>query len=161
MEVLNPNAETGCCKRFNPEPWQDKEIQFKDRLFLKDSTFSLFGIPLGFGKLMVRNMEIVKNAGAIVEAPLMLSDCSSPWRTDVYIEISKEIPGQNMQRITGNFLTKVFEGSYSNIGKWIKEMKSHVQSKGKGMKKLYLFYTTCPSCARAYGMNYTVIFAEI
>ena len=24
---------TGCCEPFNPEPWQDKEITWKDKIF--------------------------------------------------------------------------------------------------------------------------------
>jgi hypothetical protein len=47
------------------------------------------------------------------------------------------------------------------MGKWIKEMKLFVQSRGEQMKKLYFFYTTCPACAKAYGKNYTVLLAEI
>jgi len=33
--------------------------------------------------------------------------------------------------------------------------------KGKRLRKMYLYYTTCPKCAKKYGKNYIVILAEI
>jgi hypothetical protein len=29
------------------------------------------------------------------------------------------------------------------------------------LKKLYFSYTTCPACAKAYGKNYVVLFAQV
>ena len=58
-------------------------------------------------------------------------------------------------------LTKVFKGSYQNVGKWAMEMAEYVKGKGKEIKKLYFSYTTCPKCAKAYGKNYVVLFAQI
>ena len=43
----------------------------------------------------------------------------------------------------------------------VKEMKVYVKAKGKEIKKMYFFYTTCPACAKVYGKNYTVILAEV
>jgi hypothetical protein len=40
-------------------------------------------------------------------------------------------------------------------------MLEYVKSKGKTMKRMYFFYTTCPACAKAYGKNYVVILAEV
>lgn len=57
MDRLYENSETGCCPRFDPEPWDKKEVTFDDRLFVRDHVTSFFHIPLNFGKVMVRNME--------------------------------------------------------------------------------------------------------
>jgi hypothetical protein len=161
MDKLYEQSETGCCLRFNPEPWNEKEISFQDKLFVKDHVSSLFHIPLNFGKVMVKNMEMIAQAGALAPEPLMLSDEKSSWGADIYIAVSKEIPGAKMERVSGNFLSKVFEGSYKDMRKWVGEMKSYVQSKGKNLEKLYFFYTTCPKCAKYYGKNYTVILAKV
>jgi hypothetical protein len=155
------DSETGCCPRFNPQPWDQKEVVFKDRLFIKDHVTSFFHIPLNFGKVMVRNMEKIMQSGAIAPEPLMLVDENSLWGADVYIAVSKAIPGAEMTRISGTFLTKVFEGPYKNIRNWIKEMTGYVLSKGKKLQKLYFFYTTCPKCAEFYGKNYTVLLAQV
>jgi len=34
-------------------------------------------------------------------------------------------------------------------------------NKNKILKKLYFFYTTCPKCAKHYGKNYVIAFAEV
>ena len=161
MDKLYEDSETGCCKRFNPEPWDGKEISFQDKLFLKDRVKSVFHMPLNFGQVMLKNMEKIKEADALPEEPLILSDEKSAWGSDIYIAVSKEVPGAEMAKISGNFLSKVFEGPFNNIGKWVKETQAFVKSKGKELKKLYFFYTTCPKCAKTYGKNYIVILAQI
>lgn len=161
MDKLYEQSETGCCKRFNPAPWDGKEVNFQGELFLKDHVRSFFHIPLNFGQVMVKNMERIEKAGALAQDPLMLSDENSLWGSDIYISVSKDVPGAEMGEISGNFLSKVFEGPYSNMGKWVKETQDFVKSKGKTLKKMYFFYTTCPKCAKFYGKNYIVILAEI
>ena len=161
MERLYQDSETGCCKRFDPSPWDGKEIKWADKLFLKDHVRSILHIPLDFGKVMVRDMDKINAAGALAPEPLMLSDERSLWGADVYISVSKDVPEAQMTRISGTFLSKVFEGSYKDMSKFVKEMKGYVSSKGTAVKKMYFFYTTCPACAKVYGKNYVVILAEI
>lgn len=161
MNKLYEQSETGCCPRFDPGPWEDKEIKFQDKLFLKDHVRSFLHIPLNFDKMMVKNMEKIQAANALTPEPLLLSDEKSMWGSDVYIAVSREVPGAQMEKISGTFLSKVFEGPYKNMGKWAKEMQGFVKSKGKELKKMYFFYTTCPKCAKYYGKNYTVIMAQV
>jgi len=161
MDKLYEESETGCCPRFDPEPWNEKEIIFQDRLFVKDHVRSFLHIPLNFGKVIVRNMEKIKSADALTAKPLMLCDEKSLWGSDIYIAISKEIPGAEMARISGTFLTKVFEGPYKDAGKWAMAMTQYVKAKARQLKKMYFFYTTCPKCAKHYGKNYTVILAQV
>ena len=160
-DKLYEQAETGCCPRFNPEPWDEKEVTLKDKLFVKDHIRSFLHIPLNFGKVMAKNMDRIQKADALNPEPLMLSDEKSLWGSDIYIAVSKEVPGAEMVKISGTYLTKVFEGPYKNIGSWVKEMKAYVKSKDEEMKNLYFFYTTCPKCAKAYGKNYTVLLAMV
>ncbi len=53
---MENQSETGCCPRFNPEPWDEKETIWEDKLFIKDHVTSFLHIPLNFGKVMIRNM---------------------------------------------------------------------------------------------------------
>ncbi len=161
MEKLYENSETGCCPRFNPEPWDKKEVTFTDKLFIKDHLTSFFHIPLNFGKVMVRNMERISKAGALASEPLLLSDEKSLWGADIYIAVSKDVSGAEMVKISGIFLTQVFEGPYKNIRQWINQMTDYVRHKGKELKKLYFFYTTCPKCVKYYGKNYVVLLGQI
>ena len=161
MNTQNETSETGCCPRFNPEAWEDKEITWTDKLFVKDKVRSFLHIPLNFGRVMVRNMEKIEKAGATAKDIIVLSDEKSMWGSDLYIAVEKDFPGSNAVKISGTFLTKVFEGQYKDMGKWTSDMNSFVTSKGKTAKKMYFFYTTCPKCAKVYGKNYVVILAEI
>ena len=152
---------TGCCNPFNPEPWQDKEITWQNKLFVKDHVTSFLHIPLNFGQKVIKNMKLIEKAEAKAPYQLMLTDEKSLWGADIYIDVLKEVPGAEMSSISGTFLTKVFEGPYSNAGKWAKEMEAYVKGKNKELKKLYFSYTTCPKCAKEYGKNYVVLFAKV
>lgn len=152
---------TGCCEPFNPGPWQDKEITWEDKIFVKDHVTSFLHIPLNFGKKVVKNMGLIEKAGAKADHQLMLTDEKSLWGCDIYIDVAKDVPGAEMAALSGTFLTKVFEGPYHKAGAWAKEMSAYVEGKGKKVKKLYFSYTTCPKCAKAYGKNYVVLFAKV
>ena len=155
-------SETGCCPRFKPEPWDGKTWQWDKKLFLKDRVRCFFYMPLNFGKMMVRNMARIGEANAFTpEPPVVLSDHTSKWNMDIYIEVSKEIPGANNVRLSGSFLSKVFEGPFKNTGQWCKQMADWVRSRGKSIKREFMYYTTCPKCAKHYGKNYVVILAEV
>ena len=152
---------TGCCEPFNPEPWQDKEIIWKDKIFVKDHVTSFLHIPLNMGKRVIKNMELIEKVNANAPQQLMLTDEKTLWGADIYIDVSRDVPGAQMTALSGTFLTKVFEGPYQNVGKWAQEMEEYVENKGRKLKKLYFSYTTCPKCAKAYGKNYVVLFAQI
>ncbi|MDD5041156.1 MAG: hypothetical protein PHX87_00530 [Candidatus Peribacteraceae bacterium] len=160
--MLTPHpAPTGCCDPFDPAPWEDKEITWNNKLFVKDHVTSFLHIPLNMGKVVTRNMKLIEKAGAESPVQLMLSDEKSLWGADIYIDVSKNVPGAQMSALSGTFLTKVFEGPYKNVGKWAKEMEEYVERRGKKLTKMYFCYTTCPKCAKAYGKNYVVLFAQI
>jgi effector-binding domain-containing protein len=161
MDKLYENSETGCCTRFNPQPWDKKEVTFKDKLFIKDHVTSFLHIPLNFKGVMIRNMEMIAKAGALAPVPMVLSDENSLWGADIYIAVSKDVPVAEMVKLSGDFLSQVFEGPYKNIRQWIKQMSDYVRRQGKELKKLYFFYTTCPKCAKYYGKNYVVLLAQI
>jgi hypothetical protein len=152
---------TGCCEVFDSSLWQDKEIKWKNKVFVMGHVTSFFHMPVNMGQVIVKNLALIDKAGAKADHQLMLSDEKSMWGSDIYIDVAKDVAGAQMATISGTFLTKVFEGPYQNIGKWIEEMNKYVESKGKKTNKLYFFYTTCPKCAKAYGKNYVVLFAKI
>ncbi len=158
MSASDPNE---CCPRFDPAPWDGKELRWQDKRFVKDRVISFLHIPLNYGAVMKRNIGLIEAAGARPQTMVILTDENSLWGADVYLEVTKDIAGANMAGISGTFLSKVFEGPYSSTRKWIEEMKAFVLSKGKSPSKLYFFYTTCPKCAKKYGKNYVAILAQV
>lgn len=156
------NNPTDCCPRFQPEAWDEKELHFKEKLFVKAETLSIFHIPLNMGSTFSKTFDAIKNANAYSEDDfVVLSYDSSPWKSEHFFSVTKDVPGEKMVHMTGDFITKVFEGPYRNAPKWEKEMECFVESRGKEAKKTYFFYTACPKCAKFYGKNYLVAVTEI
>ena len=158
---MNAIGSDECCQKFNPGPWDDNVLTWENKRFVKDRVASFLHIPLNFGAVMKRNVTAIEAAHASPENMVVLSDENSLWGADVYLEVTGDVPGANMATISGTFLSKVFEGPYKNMRKWIEEMKAFVAAKGRTAGKLYFFYTTCPKCAKKYGKNYIVILAKI
>ena len=158
---MNTEHVEDCCPAFNSEPWNEQEVTWANKLFVKDRVTSFLHVPVNFGAVMKRNVELIEAAGAGVAVPVVLSDENSLWGADVYIEVSKDVPDAEMAALSGTFLCKVFEGPYRNMGRWVEEMKAFVASKGHAWGTLYSYYTTCPKCAKKYGKNYVVLLAQI
>jgi hypothetical protein len=168
MEVNHvPKADltdnpTGCCPRFHPEVWQDQTLHFQDKLFVKAKTRCLFHIPLNFASVFTDTLAAIEAADAQPEDEwLVLSIDPSPWVGEHYFSVDHDVPGQEMVKLSGDYLVKVFEGPFKEAPKWQKAMAEYVASKGKNMKKNFFYYTTCPKCAEAYGKNYVVAVAEV
>jgi hypothetical protein len=159
-DAMSEVAETGCCPRFDPSKWEGKELTWQDKLFVRDRVRSVFHIPLNFGGVMKRTMQAIEAADALDPDQLVLSDENSLWGADVYIAVAKDVPGARMERLSGKYLVRTFEGPYSKAGVWAKDVTTHLANRGEQAKKLYFWYTTCPRCAKAYGKNYVAVVAE-
>jgi len=155
------SATKVCCPPFQPEVWDEKEITWRDKAFVKDRVRSFLHIPLNFAGVLARNVRLIEAAGAMPDEILIISDENSLWGADLYVAVTKDLPQAQMARLSGTFLTKVFEGPYKEIPVWIKTMKSYVASKGKEIKQLYFLYKTCPKCAKKTGKNYVVLLAQV
>ena len=153
--------DSTCCPEFDPHPWDDKIHEWKNKSFVKDKVFTLFYMPVNFGKVMKRLDEKIKKAGAEVPDWLCLSDHTSKWNMDLYCAVDREIPGAENATLSGKFYSKVYEGPYKDTSKWCKDFESTVKSKGHKINKWFMWYTTCPKCARKYGKNYVAILSEI
>jgi hypothetical protein len=155
-----PNPDPVCCPKFHPGPWDDKRFEWPQKLFLKDRVRTVFYMPLNFGAVMRRMNKKVEAVGAALPDYLCLSDHNSGWNMDIYLAVDREVPGGEMVTLSGSCYSKVYEGPFKDTGKWIKNFKETVKDKGLAMKKMYQWYTTCPKCAKKYGKNYVVFFAE-
>lgn len=85
----------------------------------------------------------------------------SSWKSELYMTVTKEIPGAENVKLSGIYLSKVFDGPYNAVPKLLKEMEKYVSSKGKKTKKYFFYFKTCSKCAKIYGHNYTVAFAQV
>ena len=150
-----------CCPEFDPMPWDDKTFGWKNKKFIKDKVFTLFYMPMNFGSVMKRFNEKLIKAGATMPDNLGLSDHTSKWNMDLYLAVDKEIPDAENVTLSGKFYSKVYEGPYKDTGKWSSDFENLTKSKGYVIKKWYMWYTTCPKCAKKYGKNYVVIIGKV
>ena len=153
---------TGCCPRFDPENWDAQELHFRDKLFVRAKTRSIAHIPLNMGSVFRKTFQAIENAGAQNDSDfIVMSRDKSAWSAEHLFAVDKEIPGKDMVRMTGDFITKVFEGPYKEVPRWCKELSESIRAQGKETKQTYFFYTTCPKCAKTYGKNYVVGVAQV
>jgi hypothetical protein len=155
------NTETGCCARLDAARWNEQRVTWHDRPFLRDHVRAFLHVPLNFGAVMKRDHAAVEAAEGYPEDPIWLSEEVSPWGSDVLLATDRDIPGVRMDKLSGTFLTKVFEGPYRDAGEWVRRMREYVTSQGEIVEKLYFFYPTCPDCAKKLGTNQVVLFAKV
>jgi hypothetical protein len=150
-----------CCPKFDPAPWDGKVLEWENKKFIKGKVFTLFFMPVNFGSVIVKLMAKVKDAGAGTPENLCLSDHTSKWNMDLYLAVDKEIPGAENVALSGRFFSKVYEGDFKETGKWCRDFENIAKERGMKIEKWYMWYTTCPKCAKKYGKNYTVIVGKI
>jgi len=150
-----------CCPKFNPEPWDGKIFEWSNKLFVKERVFCLFYMPVNFGAVMKRLMSKLEKAGYTYKDGPCLSDHTSKWNMDIYLEVDKEIPNLKNVNLSGKYLSKVYEGPFKDTGIWCKDFEKYAKEKNLSIEKWYMWYTTCPKCAKKYGKNYVVIIAKV
>jgi hypothetical protein len=152
---------TGCCPPFDPAPYEDAEIHWEGKRFVKDHVTSLLHVPLDMGRKVTRNMDRIRAAHAEPAEQLMLSDDRSAFGSDLYIAVDADVPGADMATMSGSFRTRVYDGPFKDAGKWMEDMKRWLAARGETAEQIFFGYTTCPACARAYGHNYVVLYAKV
>ena len=45
--------------------------------------------------------------------------------------------------------------------KWRDDFEQHAEKTGLSISKIFMWYATCPKCAKKYGKNYVVIIGRI
>ena len=157
--------EQECCPEFNPEPWDNKTHEWINKPFIRKNLPQFMHVPLPFiyAKTLGKMWKDAQDAGAAPEIKdfLLLAYDPSPWKSELFMNVTKEVPGAENIKLTGTFISKVFDGPYNHIPKYLNEFRSYLESVEKKAKKYYFYYTTCPKCAKKYGHNYIVAFAEI
>jgi hypothetical protein len=152
---------TECCPKFDPQPWDDKVFDWKNRKFIKDKVNTFFYMPMNFGKVMRKLDAKIRKAEATMPDWICLSDHTSKWNMYLYLSVDKDIPDCENTTLNGKFFSKVYEGPFKDTGKWSKDYKIKAKDKGFDIKKWYMWYTTCPKCAKKYGKNYVVLMSKV
>jgi hypothetical protein len=54
----------------------------------------------------------------------------------------------------------VYEGPFKDTAIWCKDFERLAKEKEFVINTWYMWYTTCPKCAKKYGKNYVVVLAR-
>ncbi|MBP6976336.1 hypothetical protein KBB42_01965, partial [Candidatus Dojkabacteria bacterium] len=92
---------------------------------------------------------------------LILFSDPTPFKGEIYISVEKDVPNEENVNISGTFISRVFDGGYNDIPRFIKEMNEYLKEDNKVAKDYYIHYAYCPKCAVKYGHNYMIIFAKV
>ncbi len=152
---------TGCCPKFYPERWDRKFFDFSDLSFVKAFSKSFMHMPLNLGKVMtVVQAKIDQDDAQPDHQYLILSKDLSAFSSVHYFMVNNQMTKMPLEKVKGTFCARVFEGNFNEIPSWMKEIETDWSTKGKAIKEQFVFYTTCPKCAKTYGHNYIVIFTR-
>ncbi len=128
---------------------------------MKARTRSIFHMPVNIGSVFCRTWSVIRDAQANDPEFIILSDDHAMWYGEHYFSVKKPVPGLDNVTLTGDYLTHVCEGPWSDAPKWVEEMKQFVATSGRAMGRLFFYYTTCPKCAKKRGKNYVLGVAEL
>ncbi len=157
---------TDCCPEFNVEKWDNKEYNWDNKLFMKETIPTFFHIPFPpmIGQKMAKMYEMAVAADVnipdVTDALVLFHDPSS-FKSEIFYAVTKEVEGANNVSLSGNYIARVFEGPYNAVPKFIKQMNTYLSETGKVAKDYYIHYSYCPKCAKKFGKNYMIIFAEV
>ncbi|MFZ6013207.1 MAG: hydrolase [Bacteroidota bacterium] len=165
-KLESPAKESNvCCALFHSEQWDNVRHSWSEKPFLKDSVPEIFHVPLpgSYPKAIARMWKRAKEAGA---APgphdfLLLAHDPSAFKAELYMAVTKDIEGADSVKITGDFLSKVYEGSYGDVPKCLRKTDEFLAANSMVSKKYYIYFPYCPECAKKYGHNYIVVLAEV
>jgi hypothetical protein len=161
----NQPGKAPCCPEFDAAPWDGQTHVWQEKPFIKDSIPVFWHIPWPpmISRLLTRLWGKAQKAEAALDLKdfLALATDPTPWRTEYYVAVTKEVPDAENVPLSGTFFTRVFDGPYSSVPKWIKQLDAELKVQGKAAKRYYFHYTTCPKCAKPRGHNYVVGFVEV
>lgn len=163
--VLMQGADKICCPLFQPQKWNDVQHMWNGKHFLVETIPEIFHVPLPgtYPKAIQRMWKRAQDAGVAPKPNefLLLTQDPTAFKSELYMSVTGEVPGGTNVKFTGTFYSKVFEGRYSDIRKFIHQMEQSLDANRMFAKKHYIYFPYCPKCARKYGHNYIVVVSEL
>ncbi|MFH1767359.1 MAG: hydrolase [Patescibacteria group bacterium] len=160
------NQKEECCPSFQSEKWDEKTQKWDNKIFIQESIPTLFHIPFPpmIGKKITSMQKMAEATGSMplnTEDTLILFEDPSPFKSNIYLSVTKQVPGAKNISLSGVFISKVFDGAYNAVPKFIKEMDTYLSEQNKTAKRYFIHYAYCPQCAKDKKRNYMILFAEI
>lgn len=136
-------------------------VEWSGKPFIKDRVLTFFYMPLNMGQVMKRQDEQAEAAAAQTPDKMCLCEHVSRWKMEVLLAVNQPVSGADNTALSGKFFSRVYEGPYKSAGKWTEDFMAVARTRGLEVSKLYLWYTTCPKCAKKYGKNHVVVLGKV
>ena len=155
-----------CCPTFHPEKWSEKSFNWDNKKFIKAMVPTFFHIPLPpmIGNRISKLMKLAGDAQKLEtdkENILVLFTDPHAFMSEIYLSVTDQVPKAKNTILSGTFVSKVFEGAYHDVPKFIKQMDAYLKNLHESAKRYFVHYAYCPKCAREAGHNYMILFAEL
>jgi hypothetical protein len=164
--MAEPKQDRECCPEFDPEIWDKQTHQWNSKAFIKESMPLLFHIPFPpmIKKKIMKMWKLAEDSEKMApnkEDILVLFSDPHPFKSELFFSVTGSVPEANNVELSGTFKSRVFDGPYNAVPKFMKDMDSTLAEKGEESKRYYVHYAYCPECAKKSGHNYMILFAEI
>lgn len=158
--------EKECCPVFRPAKWSEKSFKWKDKAFIKTWIPLFFHIPIRsmVAKKIIKLLGKAEYANALAERKediLLLFTHPNPFKSEIYLSVKQPVRAAKNAPLSGNFISKVFDGPHKAIPKFMRQMEDYLRLQEEKAKRFFVHYAYCPKCVEKYGHNYIVIFAEL
>lgn len=155
-----------CCPKFHSDKWDEKTFIWDHKKFIKASVPTLFHIPLPpmIGNRVTKMMKLAedsKKLSADKEEILLLFNDPSAFKSELFLSVTDTVPNAENITLSGTFMSKVFDGAFNAVPKFIKQMDAYLAKQDKKARDYYVHYAYCPKCAKEEGHNYMVLFAML
>lgn len=148
------DTTTGCCPWFNAKGWDGLTLHFKDKPFIRTTTHFDAHLPINMGKVFARVLGKIDADHAVdAEHSIVMSRDLSAFTGEHLFAVTANVPDEENVTLSGDCLTKVFEGLFSEVSNWHDEMQSLAKTTAVLPSAVWFCHTTCPECARAYSTN--------
>ena len=146
--------------KFNAALWDENIFEWK-RKNLSKTRYLQFFTPEIFGSVLKKPDKQIRNKNAVIPDNTGISDHTLKLNMDIYIAVDKEIPGGQNTTMSGTFVSK-FTKDHPVIPKSGTKISLRV-AKLRDIKtdKIFMWFTTCPKCAKKYGKNYVVFWLKL
>jgi len=145
-----------CCPEFDPKKWDEREFNWDEMDFIKESIPTLFHMPFPpiVGKKLTKMMALAEAAKRIdskKDEVLILFQDQNAFKSNIYISVTGDVPEGENVIIPGKFFAKIYEGPFNAIPKFVKDMNAYLEKKGKKVPKNsdYYIHYCAPSVRRS------------
>jgi hypothetical protein len=97
--------------------------------------------PWNMGQAFTRVQDHIKEADAADPVTeIVLSHDISPWQSEHFFAVTNDVPDEEMTKLSGDYIARVFEGPYRRVINFNHNMQVAAKVMGKVAKDVFFFH---------------------